>query len=87
MSFRPDLFRGTAISYDRHRPPYPPLLIEHLAERTVVPAPGTYLDLACGPGTLTFALHDRFAHTWAVDQEPDMVDVARAKATGLTGIR
>jgi SAM-dependent methyltransferase len=85
MSFRPDLFRGTAVSYDRYRPPYPPALINHLSERAVVPAPGTYLDLACGPGTLTFALHDRFAETWAVDQEPDMVAFARAKADGITG--
>jgi SAM-dependent methyltransferase len=85
MSFRRDLFRGTASSYDRYRPTYPPKLINHLSERAVVPAPGTYLDLACGPGTLTFALQDRFAETWAVDQEPDMVDVARAKAAGLAG--
>ena len=87
MSFLPDLFRGTALSYDRYRPPYPPALIKHLSERAVVPAPGTYLDLACGPGTLTFALHDRFARTWAVDQEPGMVGMAREKAAGITGIR
>jgi SAM-dependent methyltransferase len=85
MSFRRDLFRGTASSYDRYRPTYPPELINHLSERAVLSAPGTYLDLACGPGTLTFALQDRFAETWAVDQEPDMINVVRAKAARLAG--
>ncbi len=38
------------------------------------------LDLACGTGQLAFPLRHWFAEVWAVDQEPDMVEVVRAKA-------
>lgn len=40
------------------------------------------LDLACGTGQLAFPLADRFAETWAVDQEPDMIDFVQAKSAG-----
>jgi SAM-dependent methyltransferase len=79
--FRRDLFRGTARYYDRFRVPYPRTLIDDLSERAVVSGSGTLLDIACGTGQLTFALHGRFARTWAVDQEPDMIEVVREKAT------
>jgi SAM-dependent methyltransferase len=42
---------------------------------------GRLLDLACGTGQLAFALRHWFAEVWAVDQEPDMIEVVRAKAT------
>jgi SAM-dependent methyltransferase len=86
-SFRRDLFRGTAEHYDRFRVPYPRELIDDLAELTVVTGSGTLLDLACGTGQLTFALHERFAQTWAVDQEPDMTAMVRSKARGIPAIR
>ena len=42
---------------------------------------GRLLDLACGTGQLAFPLRRWFpAGVWAVDQEPDMVDVVQAKA-------
>jgi ubiquinone/menaquinone biosynthesis C-methylase UbiE len=44
------------------------------------------LDLASGPGTVTFALHDRFAEVWAVDQEPEAVALGARKAAEL-GVR
>jgi ubiquinone/menaquinone biosynthesis C-methylase UbiE len=80
MTFRPDLYRGTAGYYDKFQVPYPQALLDHLSERAVEPGSGTLLDLACGPGTIAFALRDRFAQVWAVDQEPGMIAVARAKA-------
>jgi SAM-dependent methyltransferase len=83
--FRRDLFRGTAEYYDRFRVPYPPELINDLSERASVTGSGTLLDLACGTGQLTFALHERFAQTWAVDQEPDMIEVVARKAAGTGG--
>jgi SAM-dependent methyltransferase len=85
--FRRDLFRGTAEYYDRYRPPYPRELIDDLAERAELTGSGALLDLACGTGQLTFALHERFARTWAVDQEPDMTAMVAAKARGLPAIR
>ncbi len=86
LEFRRDLYRGLAADYDRYRLRYPQALIEHLSDQTAVHPPGRLLDLACGPGPLTFALHDRFAETWAVDAEPGMIDVVRAKASGMPDI-
>jgi len=82
-AFRPDLYRGTASYYDRFRLPYPAPLIEDLCRRASVSGTGRLLDLACGPGTVTFALSGRFAEVWAVDQEPDAIELAAAKAAEL----
>jgi SAM-dependent methyltransferase len=89
LEFRRDLFRGTAQYYERFRVPYPPGLIDDLAQRSGASGPGRLLDLACGTGQLGFALHGRFAEVWAVDQEPDMITVVRekARAAGLAHIR
>jgi SAM-dependent methyltransferase len=87
--FRRDLYRGTAGYYDRFRPPYPAGLIGDLADRAGADGTGRLLDLACGTGQLGFALQDRFAEIWAVDQEPEMVAVVRdkAQAAGLCQLR
>src|SRR5450759_101639 len=71
--FRADLYQGTASYYDRFRVPYPPGLIDDLAERTGADGQGRLLDLACGPGLISFAMHGHFREIWAVDQEPDMI--------------
>jgi SAM-dependent methyltransferase len=85
LSFGPDLYRGTAGYYDKYRLSYPPALIADLLRRTAPSGRGRLLDLACGTGQLAFALCDRFAEVWAVDQEPDMVEVVRAKAAAGAG--
>jgi SAM-dependent methyltransferase len=89
MQFRRDLYRGAARDYDRFRLPYPPSLIDDLAERTGAAGQGRLLDLACGTGQITFALAGRFGEIWAVDQEPDMTGLVRekAQAAGLGHIR
>jgi ubiquinone/menaquinone biosynthesis C-methylase UbiE len=81
--FRRDLFRGTARYYDEFRVPYPRSLIDDLAARAG--DGGRLLDLACGTGQLSFALHARYREVWAVDQEPEMVAMVREKA-GAAGI-
>ncbi|WP_432825118.1 class I SAM-dependent methyltransferase [Dactylosporangium sp. CA-092794] len=78
--FRPDLYRGTAGYYDRFRLPYPDGMVADLARRAAPSGRGRLLDLACGTGQLAFPLRRWFAETWAVDAEPDMTDVVRAKA-------
>jgi SAM-dependent methyltransferase len=87
-AFRTDLFRGTGQDYDRFRLSYPPQLIDDLARRTGADGTGRLLDLACGTGQLAFALRGLFAQILAVDQEPDMVSVVRAKAraAGAAGV-
>jgi SAM-dependent methyltransferase len=78
--FAADLYRGTAAYYDRYRVPYPEAMIGDLVRRARVSGRGRLLDLACGTGQLAFSLRRWFAEVWAVDQEPDMVDLVRAKA-------
>lgn len=87
--FRADLYRGTAADYDKFRLPYPLALIDSLYRRTQPSGRGRLLDLACGPGTVTFALCDRFAEVWAVDQESEAVDLAARKArdSGVHNVR
>jgi len=78
--FAADLYRGTAGYYDRYRLPYPEAMLTDMVGRIEVPERGRLLDLACGTGQLAFALRRWFCEVWAVDQEPDMVEVVRAKA-------
>ena len=87
--FRSDLYRGTASYYDRFRVPYPQGPVDDLARRSEASGEGSLLDLACGPGLISFAVHSQFREVWAVDQEPGMIDVARQKATaaGISRIR
>ncbi len=80
VRFAADLYRGTAGYYDRYRLPYPDAMITDLVRRVEVSGRGRLLDLACGTSQLAFALRGWFAEVWAVDQEPDMVDLVRAKA-------
>jgi SAM-dependent methyltransferase len=85
LSFRTDLYRGTAEHYDRFRHSYPDALIVDLVRRTAASGRGRLLDLACGTGQLAFALRDQFAEVWTVDQEPDMVAAVRSKADARAG--
>ncbi len=80
VRFATDLYRGSAGYYDRYRLPYPEVMIEDLARTARVSGRGRLLDLACGTGQLTFPLLQRFADVWAVDQEPDMVEMVQVKA-------
>lgn len=84
--FRQDLYRGTARYYDEFRVPYPSVLIDDLLVRAEINAEGRLLDLACGTGQISFAMHRSFEEVWAVDQEPDMIRVGRDKAQAL-GVR
>jgi SAM-dependent methyltransferase len=80
LEFRRDLYTGTARYYDRFRVPYPRSLADDLAARAGADGEGRLLDLGCGPGLISFALHRHFGQIWAVDQEPEMIDVVREKA-------
>jgi ubiquinone/menaquinone biosynthesis C-methylase UbiE len=81
--FRADLYRGTARFYDEFRVAYPRALLDDLRVRAGIAGAGRLLDLACGTGQITFGLASSFAEVWAVDQEPEAVEFARAKAHRL----
>jgi SAM-dependent methyltransferase len=90
VRFAPDLYQGTAGYYDQYRRlPYPAAMLDDLARHAGVSGDGRLLDLACGTGQLTFPLRRLFREVWAVDREPDMVDLVREKAAaaGAGGIR
>jgi SAM-dependent methyltransferase len=76
----PDLFSGTARYYAQYRPPYPHELIEDLRVRAEISGEGCLLDLACGTGEVALAMCRFFREVWAVDQEPEMIEMAREKA-------
>lgn len=80
VRFEPHLYRGTGEHYERFRLPYPDAMIADLARRAAPSGRGRLLDLACGTGQLAFPLRGWFAEAWAVDAEPDMTEVVRAKA-------
>src|SRR5690349_10386690 len=83
----PEAFSGTARAYLRYRVPYPAALLRDLLER--VNGRERVLDLACGPGRLALPLASSFGEVWAVDLEPEMVEVGRAEADrlGIANIR
>jgi SAM-dependent methyltransferase len=81
--FAADLYQGTASYYDHYRLPYPEAMTGHLIQRARISGRGRLLDLACGTGQLTFPLRQWFSEVWAVDREPDMVEVLRAKAVAM----
>ncbi|UXY17937.1 class I SAM-dependent methyltransferase [Streptomyces cynarae] len=80
VRFEPGLYRGTAAYYDRFRLPYPDAMISDLLRRTAPSGSGRLLDLASGTGQLAFPLRGWFEEVWAVDAEPGMTEVVRAKA-------
>jgi SAM-dependent methyltransferase len=89
VRFATDLYRGSAGYYDRYRLVYPEAMLADLVLRAEVSGRGRLLDLACGTGQLAFPLRRWFGEVWAVDQEPDMVEVVRAKtaAQGAGNVR
>lgn len=85
-----DLFAGTAEYYARYRIAYPERLLQDLLERSGTSSPGGRLvDLACGTGEIALRLAPHFDEVLAVDQEPEMITVARRKAdgAGVTNLR
>jgi len=87
--FRSDLYRGTARFYDKFRVGYAEALLDDLRVRADVSGEGRLLDLACGTGQITFGLGSRFHEIWAVDQEAEAVEFARARAmtVGIHNVR
>lgn len=82
-------FAGTARYYARYRVPYPQELIDDLRRRAEITGDGRLLDLACEPGRVALPLAPFFREVWAIDLEPEMVEVGReeARQCGATNVR
>lgn len=75
-----DAFEGTADFYSRFRVPYPQLLIDKLIKQVNPPQNSILLDLACGPGRLTFPMARYFNKVIAIDIDPGMIAVGKDEA-------
>src|SRR5215510_10732801 len=78
--FPVDAFAGTATYYVRYRVPYPAGLLKALSTRAGLTGAGRLLDLACGPGRIALALAASFREVWAIDREPEMIEVGQQEA-------
>jgi trans-aconitate methyltransferase len=78
--FPVDAFAGTATYYARYRVPYPAGLLQDLVARAGITGEGRLLDLACGPGRIALALAASFREVWAIDREPEMIEVGQQEA-------
>ena len=60
-----------------------------LVVQAVLSGTGRLLDLACGPGRVTFAFSEHFADVLAIDQEEESVSYAKTLAAerGATHIK
>jgi|SRR5579872_885368 len=84
----PGAFAGAAAAYARYRPPYPKPLLDDLLARAASPPEGALLDLACGPGRVALDLAGSFRTVWAIDLEPEMIEVGKqaAAARGIGNV-
>ncbi len=78
-----DLFAGTARYYAAYRVAYPKPLLDDLRKRARLTGKGRLLDLACGPRRVALPLATHFADVLAIDQEPEMIEVAGEEAERL----
>jgi ubiquinone/menaquinone biosynthesis C-methylase UbiE len=80
VNLRPDAFVGTAQAYALYRPAYPAAMLAELLDLAGTPPGAALLDIACGPGRITLDLAPAFETVWAIDLEPEMVEVGKAAA-------
>jgi SAM-dependent methyltransferase len=84
----PTLYRGSAEHYLTGRLPYPAAIADVLRDVLGLDGTGGYLDVGCGPGSVTTILAPLFEHATGIDADADMIRVAADAATrqGITGI-
>ncbi|HUZ11834.1 MAG TPA: class I SAM-dependent methyltransferase [Caulobacteraceae bacterium] len=80
MAYDPDLFRGAAAFYERHRAPYAQAAIEFVIERLGLDGASRLIDLGCGPGTLARRFAPRVAAVTAMDPDAGMLAQGRRLA-------
>jgi SAM-dependent methyltransferase len=87
MPYDPTLYRGSAAYYTRGRPPYSRSLASTLAIELDLDGRGRFLDIGCGPGTLTMALANHFEEAIGLDPDAEMLAAAAERAIAANNIR
>ena len=75
------LYEGSAEHYLAGRLPYPPEIADALRDALGLDRSGDYLDVGCGPGSLTLLLAPMFERATGVDADDDMVAAAELAAS------
>lgn len=78
--FPSDAFEGTEKYYLEYRIPYPQVLIDNLIMNTHPQKNSVLLDLACGPGRLTFPLSNYYTKVIAADRDAGMINAGKKYA-------
>ncbi len=76
------LYAGSAPFYGVGRMPYPAELADALRSSLGLDGRGRFLDVGCGPGSLTLLLAPQFESGVGVDADAGMVEQARHAAQG-----
>lgn len=78
------LFDSAVDHYVRHRLPYPPEMVADIVRRFALEdGIGRVLDIGCGPGPLTFGLHELGVRVTGIEPNAPMLAAARRKAADL----
>lgn len=71
------VFDRIAAEYDRHRPTYPDVLLDHVCEVAALGAGDRVLEIGCGTGQLTRGLLDRGLRVSAIEPGERLIALAR----------
>jgi SAM-dependent methyltransferase len=80
LGWHPSLYAGSARYYATGRVGYPTALADALAAELRLDGSGRFLDVGCGPGSLTLLLVPWFEQSTGVDADADMLAEAKLLA-------
>ena len=74
------LYEGSAEYYAVGRMPYPQAIADAMRDALGLDGTGSYLDIGCGPGSLTTLVAPLFERSIGIDADQGMIRVAAANA-------
>ncbi len=77
------VFDEVADEYDRHRPAYPDVLLDHVCEAAALGAGDRVLEIGCGTGQLTRGLLARGLCVSAIEPGDRLIALARRNLRGM----